>query len=240
MIIAIAGNDFNNNGVDNEPMTAGLAIHPDTITVGGCDVDGVWATPISRSNPECVELCDAACAALYPGMQTHVDPYDGKTYIKALSVVAPIDDIFSTWYIDPGNNNVAYDYPGSGTSWAAPQVAGVVALMLRVNPNLTPKQCKKIIEQTATDLFIDDGEELLYLGYDRFTGYGLLNAEAAVNKSLLLLNPGDWNGDGSVGPIDPVLFMADLTSGNTMADLNLDETQTDADLTIFLDSYAGN
>ncbi len=239
-IVTIAGNDFNNNGIDNEPMTSGLSIHPDTITVGGCDIDGIWATPISKSNPECIALCDTLCIGLYPGMQTHVDPYDGKTYVKALSVVAPIDDIFSTWYIHPGNNNVAYDYPGSGTSWAAPQVAGVVALMLRVNPDLTPKLCKKIIEQTATDLYQMSGDAILYGGYDRFTGYGLLNAEAAVEKAILLNDPSDWNGDGSVGPIDPVLFAADLAAGDPMADLNLDETQTADDLAIYLESYAGN
>ena len=240
IIVAIAGNDTNNNGFDNEPIKNGLAIHPDTITVGGCDIDGIWASPISRSNPECVELCGSACDGRYPGMQTHVDPYDGKTYVKALSVVAPIDRIFSTWYIHPGNNNVAYDYPDSGTSWAAPQVAGVVALMLRVNPDLTPKLCKKVIEQTATDLYQMSDDAILYGGYDRFTGYGLLNAEAAVEKAILLNDPSDWNGDGSVGPIDPVLFVADLAAGDPMADLNLDETQTADDLAIYLDSYAGN
>jgi subtilisin family serine protease len=240
IIVAIAGNDTNNNGVDNEPMNSGLAIHPDTITVGGCDMDGIWATPISRSNPECIELCETTCNLLYTAMQTHVDPYNGKTYVKALSVVAPIDDIFSTWYIHPDNNNVAYDYPGSGTSWAAPQVAGVVALMLRVYPNLTPKECKKVIEQTATDLYQMSGDVILYGGYDRFTGYGLLNAEAAVEKAILLNDPSDWNGDGSVGPIDPVLFVADLAAGDPMADLNLDETQSSDDLAIYLDSYAGN
>ncbi len=37
----------------------------------------------------------------------------------------------------------------SGTSMASPHVTGAVALMLSVNPNLTPAQCRTILEQTG-------------------------------------------------------------------------------------------
>lgn len=60
----------------------------------------------------------------------------------------------------------------SGTSMAAPHVSGVVALMLQVNPDLTPFEVKQILVATAQDL----GPA----GRDNDTGYGFVNAIAAV------------------------------------------------------------
>lgn len=48
-----------------------------------------------------------------------------------------------------------YQYTiGSGTSLAAPQVAGVAALMLSLNPNLTPEQLKVAIKSNAETISI--------------------------------------------------------------------------------------
>ena len=59
----------------------------------------------------------------------------------------------------------------SGTSMAAPVVAGTVALMLQVNPQLTPNGVKAILQYTAQE----------YPGYDALTeGAGFLNTVGAV------------------------------------------------------------
>lgn len=63
----------------------------------------------------------------------------------------------------------------SGTSMATPFVAGVVALMLDVDPTLTPDEIKQILTDTATKM----------PGYQDFeVGAGYINAYAAVDKVM--------------------------------------------------------
>jgi subtilisin family serine protease len=61
-------------------------------------------------------------------------------------VVAPGVDIFTTG--DFLSSSDAYLWR-QGTSFAAPYVAGIVALMLSANPNLTPAQVEEILTSTA-------------------------------------------------------------------------------------------
>jgi serine protease AprX len=69
----------------------------------------------------------------------------------------------------------------SGTSMAAPVVAGTVALMLQANPSLTPQSVKGILQRTAES----------HNRYDSFTqGAGFLNARAAVELARSLAEPG--------------------------------------------------
>jgi len=68
----------------------------------------------------------------------------------------------------------------SGTSMAAPVVAGTVALMLQVNPALTPNAVKAILQYTAES----------YPGYDALTqGAGFVNARGAVKLAQFLGSP---------------------------------------------------
>ena len=78
----------------------------------------------------------------------------------------------------------------SGTSAAAPQIAGVVALMLSVNPNLNPSEIKGILSSTATD--VQEGKtahgETATIGKDLASGSGLVNALNACLRAQQLLN----------------------------------------------------
>lgn len=75
----------------------------------------------------------------------------------------------------------------SGTSMAAPVVSGTVALMLQVNPALTPNQVKAILQYTAQ----------VYEPYDPLTqGAGFLNAKGAVELTQFLAAP-----SGRVHPV---------------------------------------
>ena len=66
---------------------------------------------------------------------------------NTVSIFAPGDSIYSTI----PNNQYGYK---SGTSMAAPHVAGVAALMLSVEPSLSASRIKEIILNTADDITI--------------------------------------------------------------------------------------
>ncbi|WP_448548747.1 S8 family serine peptidase [Thalassotalea fusca] len=70
-------------------------------------------------------------------------------------------------------NHVPYYTSMSGTSMAAPHVSGIVALMLEANPNLTWKEVKQILQDTATNM---SGRETWEVGA------GYVNAYAAVKS----------------------------------------------------------
>ena len=63
----------------------------------------------------------------------------------------------------------------SGTSMAAPHVAGVVALMLEANPSMTWREVKQVLQDTASNIPGRAAWE---------AGAGYVNAYAAVQKSL--------------------------------------------------------
>lgn len=63
-------------------------------------------------------------------------------------------------------------YRVTGSSFAAPMVSGAAALLLSVRPQLTAEQVVRILEQSARNL---SG-----IGKDQFTGYGLIDIDAAL------------------------------------------------------------
>jgi serine protease AprX len=87
--------------------------------------------------------------------------------------------LYERWedYLLPGGDGSS-DMPYlslSGTSQAAPVVAGTVALMLQANPSLTPNAVKAILQYTAQ---MYDGHSYLA------QGAGFLNARGAVDLAL--------------------------------------------------------
>jgi hypothetical protein len=95
-------------------------------------------------------------------------PYEPGMGLIRPDLSAPGVGIISA---NPNNNNghVSMD----GTSQAAPCVAGVIALMLEKNPELTPAEISMILETTAVK--IEDNK-------NNYTGSGCIDALAAIQS----------------------------------------------------------
>ena len=95
---------------------------------------------------------------------------DFSNYGKLVDVSAPGSSIMSTvdlgTTVSKGAGYTEYD----GTSMAAPQVAGVIALMKSVDPSLTAERAKQILKQSAKPLTCDVNG----------CGSGIVNAASAL------------------------------------------------------------
>ncbi|PJA76423.1 hypothetical protein CO151_02880 [bacterium CG_4_9_14_3_um_filter_65_15] len=104
--------------------------------------------------------------------------------------ILPTTDISGSGGYQSGN----YEPFFNGTSCATPYAAGVAALVKTAFPSYTPAQIRDRLTTTAIDIINVESVS----GWDRYSGYGLVDAEAAVGG----------------GPIAPVAdFTADVTSG---------------------------
>ena len=93
-----------------------------------------------------------------------------STQGEHISIAAPGSNIYTT------TRNSSYASV-TGTSFAAPQVAGTLALIWALIPDFTSSQVKDILFKSAQDL----GES----GKDPTYGYGLLNSQKAVELALV-------------------------------------------------------
>ena len=150
------------------------------MSFGGPDASQTLQDAIDYAYAKGVVLVGAAGnegqgSLYYPGAGAHVmavgasDRLDRRAsfsnYGRSLSVIAPGVSVLST------SRGGRYD-PVSGTSIAAPQVAGVAALIFSNWPSLRPDDVRARIERSAKD----GGTP----GYDEQYGWGRLDAAAAM------------------------------------------------------------
>lgn len=82
-----------------------------------------------------------------------------------------------------GYNSSDYTDDFTGTSSATPGVAGVAALMLSANPDMTAKEVKNVLAQTATKIDRGGGN-YNSKGHSPYYGYGRIDALKAVEAAL--------------------------------------------------------
>ncbi|MBD3654251.1 S8 family serine peptidase [Kangiella sp.] len=99
-----------------------------------------------------------------------VDVISARASLSSLSALSVTSD---SEVMDA--DHVPYYTVMSGTSMAAPHASGVVALMLEANPNLTWREVKRILQETATNMPGLEPWE---------SGAGYVNAYAAVKAVL--------------------------------------------------------
>ncbi len=160
---------------------------PDVISVGGVFVD-------QDGNRQASDYASAFDSKIYSGR--HVPDFCGLVGMQphASYIMLPIPagceidhEVSDPQDGDPGDGTGPDDGWGvfSGTSAAAPQLAGVCALLKAKTPNLTPSDIKAVLRRTATDVLVghsnpsssDDGiPQQAGPGDDGATGAGLVDA----------------------------------------------------------------
>jgi subtilisin family serine protease/subtilisin-like proprotein convertase family protein len=160
----------------------GFAVHPDVITVSACtslnqkSASSNWGTGIAVTAP-------GGSAA--PALLTQQTGWTATgPELAAPQAGRPIE-----WALDGS--------PLGGTSAASALVAGVAALVLSVNPDLTAREVRQILEQTA-DRIVDQNPDLQLQRsagqydarrYSTWFGYGKVNALKAVQLAQRLIVP---------------------------------------------------
>jgi serine protease AprX len=160
-IVVSAGNTGPLAGTITTP-----AIDPYVITVGALDdngtplrTDDLMATFSSRGRTSFDNLSKPDLVA------------PGRKMVSLRSPGSELDSLFPDRQVTVLGAVSADYYRLSGTSMAAPVVAGTIALMFERNPNLTTAQVKKRLKSTATSLTFGTS-------VDR--GAGLVNAYGAA------------------------------------------------------------
>ena len=116
---------------------------------------------------------------------------DSWNYGSFISVNAPgrTNSTTGLWSTDLGGNYTNDVHKTSGTSFSAPQVSALAALIKSLNISLTPDQIKTILESTADKI---DAQNHPYdnngTGRNNYEGYGRINAYQALLLTSAMLN----------------------------------------------------
>jgi subtilisin family serine protease len=162
----------------------GFANHPDVIAVSACTSLGEksaysnWGNSISV----CAPSNNVPPDVFLPQTGYVFAPPPIRKMLRGLGMVT--SDRLGTKGYSPSDFTDSF----GGTSSACPLVAGVAGLMLSVNPDLTAKQVKELLQRSA-DKIVDNEPDPQFgntygtydtNGHSLWFGYGKVNAQRAV------------------------------------------------------------
>lgn len=140
------------------------------------------------SFPASLATYDICCAV--GNMNPDGERYSTSSYKgTGVSFVAPGVDIFSTGnhWVYQGTDD--WYFAMTGTSQASAHAAGVAALLYSQAEergyDLLDVDCKRIMEISARDCQYVRGDEVAIEGWDEYTGYGCIDAYAALSHLRL-------------------------------------------------------
>ncbi len=199
-------------GNENASTISYPAINQYVIGVGAASPCGDRKRSSDRSNE------------VNPGVETDPNGYtcDGERWwgsnygvdipdaAGAVDVLGPT--ILPTTDISGGGGYQSGDYEPffNGTSCATPYVAGVCALIKSLHPTWTPAQVRSKLVASTTDVVnVESGA-----GWDRYSGYGLVDAAAAVDMAGAQPPVASFTATPVSGCAPLVVTFTDASSGN--------------------------
>lgn len=99
----------------------------------------------------------------------------GSSIVRSKPEITAVDGVNTTFFFSDSYGSDGID-DFFGTSAAAPHAAGIAALMLDARAGSTPQQINAALEGSAIDMNA--------LGFDHDSGYGLIQADAAIAALL--------------------------------------------------------
>ena len=174
------------------------AVYPEVIAVGATDHNNVRCS-YSDYGPQ----LDVVAPSGWQWTDEDWISSKGRGSLWTTDISGP-----AGWNLDFDPN--VLDYTGfNGTSGACPIAAGVTALILSVEPNLTGDEVRYFLERSAKDLGAP--------GRDDYYGWGRVDARAALER--LLRTRADLDGDQRVNLKDFSKLAQDWSEYDSPADI---------------------
>jgi len=243
----------------NTKWLSGFVVHPDVIGVGATTSLGKKAVYSNWGNITISAPSSNGAPGVSLGQQGYV--FTAPAVISSLEGLGVVtNDRLGALGYSSGDFTESF----GGTSSACPLIAGVAALILSANPDLTAQEVREILQKTADKIVDPDPDPQLGTklgsydknGHSQWFGYGKVNAAKAVQTAIDYKNrqvaqpaiqitiQGNNNTPVAIPDNDPkgVSSLIRITETGTLKDLRISLNLTHTflgDLEVYLQAPGG-